>query len=262
MTANPEQAMMAAMQKGMAPQAPSPEIKGDESAEAKQGRATDTVLAHLTAGEVVVPVEFLKNNRDRLMLARLFEKFNTDIDEYTVGNQANKTNPETGNPEFFFDKLFDDVLGFDPGGGGIFDVPVIGDTLSYLGTNPVTSGFMPSFVTGPAQTKVAREYLDRDIKAAEARMKAQYDEYAANIDKNVAEAKAEGERQLREMKSQSVRSQKGFEKTVKERIKSELGETLAGEGAAAGGGVEKSAAKFSKRKRRAKRAVTGSSRPR
>tara|TARA_R100001015_G_C4632938_1_gene197192 strand:- start:1496 stop:2293 length:798 start_codon:yes stop_codon:yes gene_type:complete len=265
MTASQEQ-MMAAMQKGMAPKAPSPEIKGDESAEAKEGRATDTVLAHLTAGEVVVPVEFLQNNRDKLILSRLFEKFDTNIDEYTVGNEANKVNPETGNPEFFFRKLVskitDDVLGFDPGGGGIFDVPVIGDAFTYLGAGSPFSGFMPSFMTGPAQTKVAREYLQKDIEESEKRMKARLDEYSANIDAKVKQAKEEGKKQVEEMKNVSVRSKKDFESVVKGRIKAEMGQSLAGEGAAAGGGVEKSAAKFSKRKRRVKRAVTKSSRPR
>jgi hypothetical protein len=68
---------------------------------ADAGRATDTTLGHLTNGEIVIPVAFAQDPELIKMLQSYFAENQTDINEFTVGNEANKINPETGYPEFF-----------------------------------------------------------------------------------------------------------------------------------------------------------------
>lgn len=65
------------------------------------GRATDTVLGHLSLGEVVIPRAFLDDPQVLQMLQAIFQAGGADMAEYTVGDPANKINPETGYPEFF-----------------------------------------------------------------------------------------------------------------------------------------------------------------
>ena len=72
---------------------------------AKKGRSTDTVLGHLTKGELVIPAELLESKELTKILKRVFEVAEVDMDAYIVGNPKNSINPETGHPEFFFKKL-------------------------------------------------------------------------------------------------------------------------------------------------------------
>jgi hypothetical protein len=65
------------------------------------GRATDTVLGHLSLGEIVIPRAMQDDPQFMAMLQQAFQAFDTDINEFTVGHAANKINPETGYPEFF-----------------------------------------------------------------------------------------------------------------------------------------------------------------
>lgn len=75
----------------------------DDMAEA--GRGTDTQLAHLSLGEIVIPRAFLDDPQVMQALQQIFEAGGADINEFTVGHAANKINPETGYPEFFFKKF-------------------------------------------------------------------------------------------------------------------------------------------------------------
>lgn len=71
------------------------------------GRGTDNTIAHLSLGEVIIPRAFLDDPDFIQMLTLFFQQNNTDINEFTVGHQANKINPETGYPEFFkFKNIF------------------------------------------------------------------------------------------------------------------------------------------------------------
>lgn len=72
---------------------------------AKKGRGTDTKLAHLSLGEVVIPRRFLDDEEFRGELAERFAEEGASLEEFTVGEDANKINPETGYPEFFFGGL-------------------------------------------------------------------------------------------------------------------------------------------------------------
>ncbi len=71
------------------------------------GRATDDAMGHLTTGEIVIPLPMLEDPQVMEMLNALFADAQMNIAEFTVGDPANKINPETGYPEFFsFKKIF------------------------------------------------------------------------------------------------------------------------------------------------------------
>lgn len=77
---------------------------------ADEGRGTDTVMAHLTVGEIVIPLPLAQNERFVEHLTMYFELIGGDIEEFTVGNAKNKINPETGHPEFgFFSSVWNAV---------------------------------------------------------------------------------------------------------------------------------------------------------
>ncbi len=73
---------------------------------ADEGRGTDTTLAHLTLGEVVIPREMMEDPEVSQIVQAIFQAFGADLREFTVGDPANKINPEPGYPEFFLGKLF------------------------------------------------------------------------------------------------------------------------------------------------------------
>jgi len=72
---------------------------------ADAGRSTDNVMGHMSLGEVVIPRAMLDDPEFMQYLAATYEGMGSDINEFTVGHKANKINPETGYPEFFFKKI-------------------------------------------------------------------------------------------------------------------------------------------------------------
>lgn len=76
-------------------------MQGIESLKNK-GRFGDTELAHLTKGEVVLPVNFVdKYPTVKNALEKALKKEDTLLNELIVGDSSNSINPETGLPEFF-----------------------------------------------------------------------------------------------------------------------------------------------------------------
>ena len=71
----------------------------------KAGREGDNTMGHLTKGEIVIPKAIAELTEVKEALTALFEEAGADIDVYTVGNEKNQINPETGYPEFFFKKV-------------------------------------------------------------------------------------------------------------------------------------------------------------
>lgn len=110
---NPEQAMLqGAMGIGAPMQDPGMLDQGDTTPEEQAGRGGDTLLGHLTPGEIVVPKEIIDNEIAMRKLKSLFDKYEVDINQYTVGHEANSINPETGNPEFgFLKKVWGGITG-------------------------------------------------------------------------------------------------------------------------------------------------------
>lgn len=74
------------------------------------GRGTDSVLAHMSLGELVIPRAFLDDENLRAMLEDYFAKNGTDMNQYVVGHESNSINPETGYPEFGFGKFLKRVF--------------------------------------------------------------------------------------------------------------------------------------------------------
>tara|TARA_B110000977_G_scaffold53251_1_gene72353 strand:+ start:3124 stop:4140 length:1017 start_codon:yes stop_codon:yes gene_type:complete len=73
---------------------------------ARYGRNGDTMMAHLTPGETVVPEQVLQQNPQVARgLGRAFQDAGSDPRRYVVGSGQNSVNPMTGKREFFFDKI-------------------------------------------------------------------------------------------------------------------------------------------------------------
>lgn len=73
----------------------------------KAGNNTDTVVGHLTKGEVIIPVQLFEVPEVKKMLKSAFADYGISLNEFIVGNPENKINLETGYPEFnFFQKAF------------------------------------------------------------------------------------------------------------------------------------------------------------
>jgi hypothetical protein len=97
--------------------------------QAEMGRSTDTVLAHLSLGEVVIPRAFLDDPEVMQVLQMMFEAAGANMAEFTVGDPANKINPETGHPEFFFKKLKRIFKAVAPIALSYFGTPALGTAL-------------------------------------------------------------------------------------------------------------------------------------
>ena len=71
------------------------------------GRQGDSLIAHLTPGEIVVPKDILDQNPEvqELIFAEMRLAGIEDPQQYIVGSEANSINPESGLPEFFIKEL-------------------------------------------------------------------------------------------------------------------------------------------------------------
>lgn len=85
---------------------------GEQLADAGQGG--DTIIAHLTIGEMVIPAELLNNSQElQAVLQKVFQEAGIDPNEFVVGSESQKINPETGHPQFFsLGKMFKKVFKF------------------------------------------------------------------------------------------------------------------------------------------------------
>ena len=71
------------------------------------GRNGDTYVVHAAEGETVIPLEVLeKNPKLKNMIYAQMASMGLEPERYIVGNELNSLNPKTGQPEFFFKKLF------------------------------------------------------------------------------------------------------------------------------------------------------------
>lgn len=69
---------------------------------ANQGRYGDQVMGHLAPGEIVIPKKLAQDPELLKTLQEVYRKFGVDMNQYTVGNEANSINPNTGIMEFGF----------------------------------------------------------------------------------------------------------------------------------------------------------------
>ena len=77
-----------------------------EVAQLKQyGEGGDTELAHLRPGEMVIPPEFLEDEKFESALAKKFDEFDINPEQAIVGSGIASLNPVTGLEQFFFKKI-------------------------------------------------------------------------------------------------------------------------------------------------------------
>jgi len=84
------------------------QIKDVAGGLASFGRYGDTYMVHAAEGETVVPAEILDSNPElKQQLFRQMQMMGIENpNRYVVGSTLNSINPITGQPEFFFKKIF------------------------------------------------------------------------------------------------------------------------------------------------------------
>ena len=86
---------------------PQKSIKKAVKKAARLGEGRDKIMAHLSPGEIVLPLDFQKKfPAVETALRQAFEKSGIDYERYVAGSAQNRINPRTGAPMF------------DDGGGG------------------------------------------------------------------------------------------------------------------------------------------------
>lgn len=116
---------------------------------AAEGRGGDSMMAHMTPGEIVVPPE-VQTPEVLAALNRAFAQMGANPTSYQAGHPDQKINPETGMPEFgFFDILLPLGLGLL---GSAVGGPFIGSGLAGLGVGPTTAGILGGALGGAAGT--------------------------------------------------------------------------------------------------------------
>ena len=73
------------------------------------GRGGDTILAHLTVGEIVVPID-AQSEEVLMAIKKAFEDQGIDPLEFVVGMAQNKINPQTGNMDPLVEGVFRTML--------------------------------------------------------------------------------------------------------------------------------------------------------
>lgn len=93
---------------------------------AHYGRNGDTMMAHVTPGEIMIPPEV--QTPDLIAaISQAIRNAGGDPQEYVAGQ--GKVNPYTGDEEFFFKKLFKKILPIIGAAAGTFLLPGIGTGL-------------------------------------------------------------------------------------------------------------------------------------
>jgi hypothetical protein len=157
MTDDPtEQAMFESMAENVMDAANAP-LSAEAQMIAAEGRGRDTTLAHLTPGEVVLPVAAMQDSAFETAVENRFNEIGLDPEQYVVGAGIASLNPVTGLEEFgFFKKagkflkkavkVVAPIAMLIPGvgtavgaalggiGGLAAKIPVIGKTLGNIGS--------------------------------------------------------------------------------------------------------------------------------
>ena len=131
---------------------------------AEFGRNEDTYIVHAAEGETVIPSQvFDANPHLKQSLFRQMQQMGLDPDQYIIGNELNSINPVTGQPEFFFKKIFKGLksvvkkvapvvlpvaLSTIPGLGPIFGSALGGGLSSLLQGGDFKSALKAGLITG------------------------------------------------------------------------------------------------------------------
>ncbi len=120
-----------------------------QQAPEEAGRGTDTVMGHLSLGEIVIPRAMQDDPRVMEFLQAAFDAMGADINEFTVGHEANKINPETGYPEFGFGSFLKKAFKFAaPIAASYFGGPLLGSALGSATAGGALAGAAGGVLSG------------------------------------------------------------------------------------------------------------------
>lgn len=135
-------AAMAAFARGAAPGMQGSQAQGPQQL-AQKGRFGDTLVAHLTPGEIEVPPQ-VQTPRVLADLRKAFTKAGVNPQQFTAGSPQSSVNPQTGMPEYnFLSALLPTLLG----GAAAFLAP---EALPFLGAAAAPVGGAVGSMAGSA----------------------------------------------------------------------------------------------------------------
>ena len=139
----------------MQAQTQTPKYQGEPSVQALAsglgtlGRYGDEYMVHAAHGETVIPAEILAANPE--LKNQLFQQMRMmgikDPNRYVVGNSLNSINPLTGQPEFWFKKIFKAIRKVIKKIAPIV-VPIIGNMIAPGIGGPIASALMTKMQGG------------------------------------------------------------------------------------------------------------------
>ena len=139
----------------MQAQTQTPKYQGEPSVQALAsglgtlGRYGDEYMVHAAHGETVIPAEILAANPE--LKNQLFQQMRMmgikDPNRYVVGNSLNSINPLTGQPEFWFKKIFKAIKKVIKKIAPIV-VPIIGNMIAPGIGGPIASALMTKMQGG------------------------------------------------------------------------------------------------------------------
>lgn len=132
-----------------------PSQNPEANAMASVGRGGDTMMAHVTPGDYVIPKDILVEHPEFLVkLKKVMQDANEDYRTHMVGSGFENINPETGSPEFFFGKIKKKLGGFAGGIGQAVGTLTGSDALgrtAAIATGGALSGGSPLLI-GPSSS--------------------------------------------------------------------------------------------------------------
>lgn len=110
---------------------------------AAQGRGGDSLMAHLTPGDTVIPAEVMAKLPSHIQdaIKTHFEKAGADPSSYVAGSPTQKINPSTGQPEFgFFSSIAQAIGNFAGGDLGTIAGTALGTAVGFPELGAVIGG--------------------------------------------------------------------------------------------------------------------------
>lgn len=132
----------------------------DAASMSTKGRGADTMVAHVTPGDYVIPKDIITQHPDFLVkLKKVMGDQGADYRTHMVGSGFENVNPNTGAPEFGFGSIGRAI------GGAISHIPVANqivggaaNALKPLGNAGIGGNFMGSYYQGLAQGAMPQKY--------------------------------------------------------------------------------------------------------
>lgn len=166
----------------------------DEAAD--EGRGGDDVMAHLSTGEIVLPLPLANDPEIRKMLEAKFKDAGANMNQYIVGHKDNSINPKTGQPEFGWLKKFAGT--------------VIGGTVGFLLGGPVGAAAGASIGMQTDNARAATKAAD-EARAQQDQALQQARADAAAMQEQVARQTAAQEQAAQAAREQLAAQQRQYE---------------------------------------------------